>query len=457
MTLAARLSAWARSPEGLLCLGLWILFGMLINDYDLESFNLQQMGIEAIVERGHLYVDGSPTPQLQPRGDVFLHDGHLYAAKQPGEFFAGALVYAVLHALGLSYVSNFLITSALVTFFTASLATAVTAACVYRLARAWASPAASPLWPWLAALAFGVGSTALPYAGVTHHDTLATSYLTAAFALLWLAELHPLTIALIGLLLGWTITTSMLPAPMVVVTTLGVLARDPRRFPWMALGGAMGIAPLLAYNWLSFGHPLLVPNVAGQFADTFFFFDRTNLARKIAFYASMATLYAPILWCGLIGLACFPAQLRSGQLAVAAMIAAVLVYVCNIQTLGGCQYGPRYLLPAVPFLAIGLVGFSYITRPNPRRTIAVLVIAVAALSAIINSVGALYGAMYCDLRRYGFTHYLTAMRMGIFRAFPLALWLAVPLVFWAIAVIAAVDRRPARAVATEPVDGTTPT
>ena len=169
MTLTARLSAWARSPEGLLCLGLWILFGMLINDYDLESFNLQQMGIEAIVERGHLYVDGSPTPQLQPRGDVFLHDGHLYAAKQPGEFFAGALVYAVLHALGLSYVSNFLITSALVTFFTASLATAVTAACVYRLARAWASPAASPLWPWLAALAFGVGSTALPYAGVTHH------------------------------------------------------------------------------------------------------------------------------------------------------------------------------------------------------------------------------------------------------------------------------------------------
>ena len=454
MTPVTRLSAWARSPEGLLFLGLWILYGILINAYDLESFNLQQMGIEAIVERRHLFVDGSPTPQLQPRGDVFLHNGHLYAAKQPGQFFAGALVYALLHAFGLSYLRNFLVTSALVTYFTASLATAVAAVCVYRLARAWAAPAASPLWPWLVALAFGVCSTALPYAGVTHHDVLATSYLTAAFALLWLAEPRPRANALIGLLLGWTITTSMLPAPMVAVVGVGALASNPRRAAWMVLGALVGIAPLLVYNWVSFGHPLLVPNVAGQFADTFFFFDWSNLSRKLAFYARMTTLYVPILWCGLIGLACFPARWRRPQLLVAAPIVALLAYVCNIETLGGCQYGPRYLLPAVPFLALGLIGFSYIAQPTRRRTVAVLIVAVAALSAIINAVGALYGVMYCDLRQYGFTHYLTAMRLGIFRAFPLALWLTVPLALWAIAVGAAVQRTPGREEAARSIDET---
>src|SRR2546426_1573732 len=42
------------------------------------------MGVEAIGERGHFYLEGSKSPQLQPIGDTFSHDDHIYAAKQPG-------------------------------------------------------------------------------------------------------------------------------------------------------------------------------------------------------------------------------------------------------------------------------------------------------------------------------------------------------------------------------------
>ena len=42
-----------------------------------------------------------PYPALQPQGDVFEMGDHLYAAKQPGQFMAGALVYFALFHLRL--------------------------------------------------------------------------------------------------------------------------------------------------------------------------------------------------------------------------------------------------------------------------------------------------------------------------------------------------------------------
>jgi hypothetical protein len=416
-----------------LFLGLWFLFGLLIQSGDLEAFNLQHMGIEAMVERHQLSVDGSPTPQLQPAGDVFEHDGRLYAAKQPGQFFAGSLVYFLLHLLGISYLTNYLLAGALTTFFTVSLVTAVAAVCVFRLARDWVD-GSSVLWPWLSVLAFSLGSIALPYSGVMHHDALATAYLAIAFYLATrvghIRKPIPTTMA-IGFLLGWTITTSMLSFFPAVVIGLYVLSLYPiRLLPWAVLGGSLGLAPLFAYNWISFGHPLLVPNVAGDFSDTFFFLDWRNFTSKVRFYAGMLTMYAPVFWLGLAGLALFPSRLRREQMVLCALHLALMGYVFNVETIAGCQYGPRYLLPLMPFAALGLIGFSHLSSAQRRRGAAVVVGLVLAVSIVINFVGALYGAMFCDLRRYAFAHYVEAIRHGVFRTFPLSIWLVVPIGLW---------------------------
>ncbi len=429
-----------RSVDALFFTGLWLLYGLLINSHDLQSFTLQQAGIEAIVERGRFAVDGSPTPQLQRLGDVFTYDGRLYAAKQPGQFLAGAVPYAVLHAFGLSYAKNYLLVAGWVTFWTAALATALAALCVLRLARAWANPSAAAHWPWLAALTFGVGSTALPYAGVAHHDALATASLTVALCLAWRlrdarARAVPLRALAAGALLGWTITTSMLAAPVAAIIATYAAWQCPRLLPALAAGTALGVAPLLIYNWTHFGHPFLVPNVAGQFSDTYFFFDWANFWRKAAFYTAMLTAYVPIAWCGIAGLFRFPARLRREQCALIFAIALLLAYVLNIETFGGCQYGPRYLLPAMPVVALGLLGLSYARRASLRRGLALAAGIALACSAAINLTGALYGAMYCDLSRYAFAHYLSAARLGITRTHPLALWLVVPLGVWLVAVV----------------------
>jgi hypothetical protein len=401
------------------------------------SFNLQQMGVEAIVERGVFHVDGSPTPELEPGGDVFEHDGHLYAAKQPGQFMAGALAYAPLHWLGLSYRSGFLLSAALVTFFTASLFTAAAAVAIFRLAVDW-SPPGSLFWPLLTSLAFALATSAAPYSGVAHHDALASAYLVIAFSLVVRLgssdqERTPGSrAALAGLLLGLTLTTSMLPFFMVVVVGLYFLSlRRWRLIPHFLSGGVAGLAPLLFYNAVNFGNPFLVANLAGagEFSDTFFLLDGRNLLSKLAHYGRNVTLYVPIVWLGVCGYLFLPRRLARERLAVAALGLGLVGYVCNIETIGGCQYGPRYLLPVMPYAALGLAGFAHLGE-RTRRGAAALVLVTAIFSAAVNVLGAMYGAMYCDLRRYAFAHYLEAVWHDVFRAFPLALWLVVPLGLW---------------------------
>ncbi len=72
--------------EVVLFLFLWLAYGAAINSDNLVKFNLQQIGVEAIVERHQFYLEGSDVPELWPGGDVFLYQGHKYAAKQPGQF-----------------------------------------------------------------------------------------------------------------------------------------------------------------------------------------------------------------------------------------------------------------------------------------------------------------------------------------------------------------------------------
>src|SRR2546422_4993332 len=97
--------------ELLLFLCLWLGYGAAINSDNLLKFNLQQIGVEALVERHQFYLDGSDVPELWPGGDVFFYQGRKYAAKQPGQSMAGAVVYGALQALGLRYANNYLLTS----------------------------------------------------------------------------------------------------------------------------------------------------------------------------------------------------------------------------------------------------------------------------------------------------------------------------------------------------------
>jgi hypothetical protein len=432
------LSALLARPALLIFLLTWFAYGAAINSSNLLAFDLQQIGVEAMVERHHFYLEGGATPQMTTKGDVFRYDDHLYAAKQPGQFMAGAVVFFVLRIFGLTYLNNYLLTSALVIFFTASLVLAASAAAFFKLARGLAANPNDLFWPLGATLAYAFATTIFPYSGIAHHDALATGYLVIAFYLIFQlsrreVDAHRyLKSGAAGLLLGLTITTSMLPFFMALVCAVYFLSLRRRELlPIFLVGLFTGLLPLFIYNWVSFGNPFRLANIAGasMFADTFWHFAPGNFGDKLAFYSRALVLYLPVFAVGLFGLSYFPRELkRSATLITLLGLLIVLAgYVFNIKSDGDCQFGPRYLLPAMPFACLGIVGFSYLSRPTERVLAAVAVVLTGAYSFVINLVGALRGAMGCPHGENAFWNHVAAFGQGEKLAYPLAGWLLLPL------------------------------
>ena len=427
-----------------LLLSLWFFYGVAINSRNLEAFNLQQAGVEAMVERRQFSLEGSAEPRFQikvyldgdkPFGDTFLYNGRQYAAKQPGQFMAGAVVYFFLRLFGLSYLNNYLLTSALVTFFTTSLVTALAAVAVFRIVREFIA-SDSLAWPLASALSYGLATTAFVYSGIGYHDALASGYLVIAFYLVVLLALRQprgriakVIAGAVGLLLGITITTSMLPFFMACV--VGIYLVSLRRWDltlWILIGGVVGLAPLLFFNAVSFGNPLVPSYVAGGYPESYLHWDLHNSLQKLRFYFWQITLYVPIVWVGILGLASYPRALRREQFAILALFIAMAIQVLSIDSHGGCHYGPRFLLPAMPFACIGLAGFSYLRRRTSKLLALAAIALTAASSFIVSFVGALYGAMYCDTEVYAFWAYLGPLRNAGWKDMPLAVWLVAPLI-----------------------------
>lgn len=373
----------------------WALYGAACSLANLRAYTLQQMGVESLVVHHTFTLGHSKHALLQPQGDAFEHGGRVFAAKQPGQFVAGALPYAALRTLGLDYERDYDLAAAWVTWLSAGLLAALAVAVFERVLReaGFAAPAAL-----LAAAAFGLGCPWLAYAGIAHHDVIATALLVfAARALQCERRMFA------AWLLGSTLFVSMLPAPLVLAGLMACAfaAREtssttPHRIARAGAGFALGLLPLLAYNAWYFGSPVMPANIAGDYADTFPAFVPARLAHHAnAYFGSYGLAlwrYAPVLMAG--ALALFLPRLAQPRVRawLAAGGAAQIAFLLSIQTLGTCQYGPRYLLPMLPAFAFGVA--ALVQRwPGLRGPVAGLIV----LGLGIALVGAIGGTMYCQL------------------------------------------------------------
>src|SRR5262249_4124478 len=215
-----------------------------------------------------------------------------------------------------------------------------------------------------------------------------------------------------GLLLALTLTTSMLLFFMVVVVGIYFLfLRQWRLITPFIAGGVVGSIPLMVYNAVNFGNPFLMAAIAnhkftGYDPEVFFFLDWHNFVGKTNEYAQFLALYAPVLWFGFLGLAFLQPKYEREKYVVVSTIMVLVFYLVNVQGLGTCAYGPRYLLPMMPFASLGLIGVRRIPSKTWKHIAAAAVFLTGAFSVFVNLVGAVQGAMYCNLAKYALPDYL---------------------------------------------------
>ena len=406
-----------------------LIYGATINKFDLRSYSLQQAVIESIIERGTYAVGKSDLELLRNVGDTFDHQGRLLPAKQPGQFTLGALAYSICcRWWGLTYVDDFFQAAAVVTWLSASLISAAAVACVYLIVhQAWGFSRAGGQ---LTAMAYALGTIVFPYSGVAHHDVIGASFLVGGFCAvegsLLQGKWHGRLSLIGGLLLGLTLFMSMLPAVLVLGIAGYVVASGSRSaILGSSVGLMIGLAPLAIYNTHYFSNPLLQANIAGNFSDTFVSLDGPRFWHHARAYLGTGDIsllkYMPIVVLATAGIFGLPGRLRSQRIALGALIVLHLAFVLNIPTIGHCQYGPRYLIPLVPFAMLGLPGtLEWAAKSKAALPLLIGVAGVGAYSLTVNLVGALQGTMYCDIHDFAFVRYLDRLPDLQFDLYPLS-------------------------------------
>jgi hypothetical protein len=243
-------------------------------------------------------------------------------------------------------------------------------------------------------LGYSLLTPAFAYAGAFYGHQLSTALLFGAFYLIFTKQdrLSTRTLLLIGFLLGYSVVTeypTLLIVAILYLYTFYVLYHSNQwlRIGWVTLTGGVVAAGWLTYNTMIFGGPLelgyshselwqdqhhtgfmslTLPYWAAIWGVTFGFF------RGLFVLSPWLLLTIPgfILWW------------RSGEYRRELWVSLATVFIIfwfnssSIMWWGGFAIGPRYLLPALPFMALAAIFIfrAWHGRPWLRLLVAVMFI-----------------------------------------------------------------------------------
>ena len=336
--------------------------------------------------------ENAPLVELCASGDIGFvpWTGHFHPNKPPGTSFAGVpgyfLIYHLERLFGLDPDHWWVLTvnSWLTSVCSVGLASALGCVMFFRLAQHLGG--GRPLPAFFATLALGFGTTFFPFATLFFDHSLCAALLLGGFYFLYFARNRPGAAGLRGAVAagacaGFGAVTNYIAAAVVVfLGVYALLASREVRWNWRhAAGFGLGVlGPFLLicfYGWACFGSPFRINNdfqnplfnesgkaLFGMFAipDSLASLSRLGYVAALIAASPFRGVFflSPVL---LLALAGFCVWMREkAHLTEARLCLAVFgfFFVVNATFNGyhaGHSAGPRYLVPGLPFLALGLV------------------------------------------------------------------------------------------------------
>jgi hypothetical protein len=335
---------------------------------------------------------------------------HYYSDKAPGLSWLAVPAYAVAYATfgterpSLRYLS---MSAWWVTIIAVGVPSAIAVVMLYLTLEAFTRSESVRI---TVTLAYGLATLAFPYSTLFYGHQVAAALLLMGFARLVLAKRcapKPPTARLlvgVGLMLGYAVVVDYISA-MAVVPLIGYAAtfiRPWRRLGWLVAGEAVTVIALGAYHWLVFGGPLTLPyEFSTQMARHIGFMGLGRpspyVLREILIGSYRGLFYwAPWLLLAIPGAILLLARRgRRTEVFVCIAIAVLFVWLNSslVDWQGGWALGPRYLIPAIPFLSVLAVGVVPRSRPRGRasRAAAIGSVGVALVLVVVSGVLMLVG------------------------------------------------------------------
>jgi hypothetical protein len=343
--------------------------------------------------------------------DDFSYKGYYYSALAPGTAFLmlpfAAIGFAIdktlnLYGAGLIY-SEFFV----------ALTNGLAAVLVYKISRLYFKVTTSVF----IAFAYAFSTISWPFATfIFQSDPSAAFDLLAAFlALKMTHDAKKISVKLgvfCGLALSLAILVDYVNAILIPIILLYLLfsfrGRETKQVMVKQLVGFIlatfvSIGAIGAYNYLSFGNPFLTSEGlylgGGVFAS---FSQPLDLGLLLNLFTPFRGLffYSPILVLGLIGFYKMlekDAHTKDGFFLLTLFLGILFPYSKWYTLDAGLSYGPRFIIPCIPFLLIPL-GFvledkRWQQRQGKPRKIMIIAYVLYAIGAVTNGIAALTSAL----------------------------------------------------------------